>query len=149
MRYVLILSISGDTYSLKSTPNDWEHFMAVLFTFRVFGTNRLRGSRLRNIFRISFWCLTCGLNSGLTSNNPTHYLLHYGDKTNHTFGKTFTNLKIPRSLYMPSHEYKYLNFDLLLRHFKTLLWHLHAILLWKLLQHALRHTYLPLVKMTI
>ena len=29
-------------------------------------------------FYISFWCLTWGLNSGLTSNKPTHCLEDYG-----------------------------------------------------------------------
>ena len=39
------------------------------------------GSRRKNIFIFSFWCLTWGLNSCLTSNKPTHYLLDYGDFT--------------------------------------------------------------------
>ena len=54
-------------------------FMAILFTLRVFARNLLRESSRINIFIFSFWCLTCDLNSGLTSNKPTHYLLDYGD----------------------------------------------------------------------
>ena len=51
-------------------------FMAFIFTLRVFARNLLRGSRWRNIFfHISFWCLTWGLNLGLSSNKPTLYLL--------------------------------------------------------------------------
>ena len=67
---------------LKSTPNDrflknfsWQF----PFTFRVFAKNPLRGSCRRNIFIFSFWCLIQGLNSGLTSNQPTNYLLDYYD----------------------------------------------------------------------
>ena len=64
--------------------------MAILFTFRDFDRNLLRVSRRSNIFIFSFWCLTLGLNSDLTSNKPTHYLLDYGDFklfTNYTFRK--------------------------------------------------------------
>ena len=45
--------------------------MAILFTLRVFVS--------RNIFIFSFLGLTCYFHSGLMSNNPTHYLLAYGD----------------------------------------------------------------------
>ena len=44
MLCVLILYISGGTYSLKSTPNDRffeKLFMAILFTLRVFARNLL------------------------------------------------------------------------------------------------------------
>ena len=56
---VLILYISGGTYSLKSTSNDRfeKLFMAILFTLKVFARNLLRGNRRRNTFRISFRCL--------------------------------------------------------------------------------------------
>ena len=60
MLCVLILYISGGTYSLKSTPNYRffkKLFMEILFTFRVFARNLLRGNRQRNIFHILFWCL--------------------------------------------------------------------------------------------
>ena len=70
--------MSGGTYSLKSTPKDKifeKLFIAILFTLRVFARNLLRESRWRSIFIFSFWCL----NSGLTSNKPTDYLLDYGD----------------------------------------------------------------------
>ena len=42
-----------------------------------FSKNLLRSSR--QFFIILFWFLAWGLNSGLTSNKPTHYLLDYGD----------------------------------------------------------------------
>ena len=82
MLCVLILYISGGTYSLKSTPNDRfveKLFMAILFTLRVFARNLLRGNRRRNTFRISFWCLAWDSNPGFSSNKPTHYLLDHGD----------------------------------------------------------------------
>ena len=78
MLCVLILYISGGTYSLKSTPNDKlleKLFMAILFTLRVFARNLLRGNRRWNTFRISFWCLAWDSNPGFSSNKPTHYLL--------------------------------------------------------------------------
>ena len=74
--------MSGGTYNLKSTPNDRfieKLFMAILFPPRIFVRNLLRGSRRRNIFIFSFWCLSWDLNSDLTSNKPTHYLLYYRD----------------------------------------------------------------------
>ena len=82
MLWVLILFISGGTYSLKSTPNDRffeKLFTPILFTLRVFARNLLRGNRRRNTFRISFWCLAWDSNSALSSNKPTHYLLDHGD----------------------------------------------------------------------
>ena len=78
MLRVLILYISGGTYSLKSTPNDRffeKLFMAILFTLRVFARNLLSGNRRSNTFRISFWCLAWNSNPGFLSNKPTHYLL--------------------------------------------------------------------------
>ena len=33
----------------------------------------------KEIFHISFWCLTCDTNQGFTSNKLTHYLLYCGD----------------------------------------------------------------------
>ena len=51
-------------------------FMAILFALR----HLLKGNRLRNTFRILFWCLAWGSNPGFTSNKPTHYyLLELGD----------------------------------------------------------------------
>ena len=82
MLCVLILYISGGTYSLKSTPNDRffvKLFMAILFTLRVLARNLLRGNRRRNTFRISFWCLAWDSNPDFSSNKPTHYLLDHGD----------------------------------------------------------------------
>ena len=60
MMCVLILYISGGTYSSKSTPKDRffeKLLMAILFTLRVFARNLLRGNRQTNIFRILFWYL--------------------------------------------------------------------------------------------
>ena len=74
MLCVLILYVSGGTYSLKSTPNDRffeKLFMPMLFTLRVFARNLLRGNRRRNTFRISFWCLAWDTNPGFSSNNNT------------------------------------------------------------------------------
>ena len=82
MLCVLILYISGGTYSLKSTPNDRflrNFFMAGWFTLRVFARNLLRENRRRNTFRISFWCLAWDWNPGFSSNKPTHYVLDHGD----------------------------------------------------------------------
>ena len=50
---VLIFYMSGGTYSLKSILGDWFFkylFMAILFTFTVFVSNLLIGSRWRNIY---------------------------------------------------------------------------------------------------
>ena len=44
-----------------------------------FVRNLLTWSCRRNIFTFSFWYLTWGLNSVLTSNKPTHYLLDNGN----------------------------------------------------------------------
>ena len=55
MLCVLILYISGGTYSLKvdSERQIFEKlFMAILFTLRVFARKLLRGNRQRNIFHI-------------------------------------------------------------------------------------------------
>ena len=86
MLCVLILYISGGTYSLKSTPNDKifeKLFMAILFTLTFFARNLLRGNRRRNTFRISFWCQAWDWNPGFSSNKPTHYLLDHGDFNEH------------------------------------------------------------------
>ena len=51
------LYIRDGTYGLKATPNDRcfeQHFMAILFTFRDFARNLLRGSRRRKIFVFYF-----------------------------------------------------------------------------------------------
>ena len=76
MLCVLILYISGGSYNLKSTPNDRFHGNFLL-TLRVFARNLMRANRQRNIFHISFWCLTWHLNLFLMSNKLTHYLLDY------------------------------------------------------------------------
>ena len=69
--------MSSGTYSLTSTPND--RFLRSFF-MAVFARNLLRWNRRGNIFfHISFWCLTCDMKSGFTSNKPIHYLLDHGD----------------------------------------------------------------------
>ena len=72
--YVLVLYISVGNYSLKYTQKP---YMTILFTIRGFGRNLLKWSRQRNIFPYLLLfevCLIWGLNRGLTSNEPTHYL---------------------------------------------------------------------------
>ena len=76
-----ILYLNGETYSLKSTPNDRileKLFIAILFTLRVFVRNMQRGNCRINTFCILFWCLAWDSNPGFTSNKPAHYLLEYG-----------------------------------------------------------------------
>ena len=72
---------------LKSTSNDrflWNFLMTILLTLRVFVRNLLNGSRQNKysffIFRFAEYDLSWGLKSGLVSNNPTNYLLDYGEK---------------------------------------------------------------------
>ena len=82
MLCVLILYISGRTYSSKSTPNDRfleKLFMAILFILRVFARNLLTRNLRRNTFCILFVCLVSSSNPGFISNRPTLYLLEYGD----------------------------------------------------------------------
>ena len=60
------------TYNLKSTPNDRffeKFFLAILFTFRVFAKNLLRGNRRRNTFCIFI------LMSGLGFERPGFFYL--------------------------------------------------------------------------
>ena len=74
--------MSGGCYSLKLTPNDRllrSFFMAILFILRFVARNLLKESRRRNIFKFSFWCLPWDLNSVLTFNKPTRYVLYYGE----------------------------------------------------------------------
>ena len=59
-------------------------FMVILFIYlRVFARNLLRGSQRRNIFIFHIFSFKSNLilNSCLTSNKPTHYLLDYDDFT--------------------------------------------------------------------
>ena len=65
MLCMLILYLTRQTYSLKSTPN---------YRF------------LRN-FLCLFWYLTWGLNRDFTSNKPTHYLIYYSDCEFNTLAK--------------------------------------------------------------
>ena len=68
---VLILYINGGTYSLKSTPNYMIFFEAIDGNLEF-----LPYICWEEI--VLFWCLAWGSNPG-TSNEPTHYLLDYGD----------------------------------------------------------------------
>ena len=123
MLCVLILYISGGTYSLKSTPNDRfeKLFTTILFTLRVFARNLLRGNRRRNTFRISSWCLAWDSNPGFSSNKPTHYLLDHGDfnhSTNHSISflsarniSIFLKLWIQMSRLMNQTHFKWYEFD--------------------------------------
>ena len=81
MLCVLILYISGGTYSLKSTPNDsfWETFHGNFIYYKSFCQKSAERNRRKNTSRIWFWCLTWGSNPGSSSNKPTHYLLDHGD----------------------------------------------------------------------
>ena len=87
MLCVLILYISGGTFSLKSTLNDKfleKLFMTILFNLRVFAKNLVKGNRRRNTFRISFWFLAWDSYPGYSNNKLTHYLLDHGDFTSDT-----------------------------------------------------------------
>ena len=97
MLCVLILCISGGTYSLKSTPNDRffeKLFIVILFTLRVSARNLLRGNRRRNNFHILFWCLAWISKTAFSYNKPTHYLLNHGVFVVNNFEKfTLYNLQ--------------------------------------------------------
>ena len=80
MLCVLVLYISGETYSLRSTLNDGffeKLFMAVLIFSQSFCQKSAEKKSPQKCFL--FWCLVWGSNPGFTSNKPTHYLLDYGD----------------------------------------------------------------------
>ena len=82
--YVLIVYMSNQTYSLKSTPkkNFWEKFHENFsFTLPVFSEICWEIIAEELSFHIPFClrCLISGLNRGLISNKPTHYLLDDGD----------------------------------------------------------------------
>ena len=84
--YVVCVNFKYEGRDLRcKVDSEWQIFekvfTAILLTFRVFDRNLQRGSRRRIIFHISFcWkYLTWGLICGLKSNNPTHYLLDYGN----------------------------------------------------------------------
>ena len=83
MSCVLILYISGGTYSLKSTPNDrlfGETFHGNFIYSASFcqkSAERKLPKKYFSFFHISFWCLTWDMKTGFTSNKPTLYLLDY------------------------------------------------------------------------
>ena len=77
-----VLILSSRAYSLNSTMNERflrSFFMVILFILTVCTRYQVKGIPWRNIFIFSFWCLTWGLSSGLTSNKLIHYILDYGD----------------------------------------------------------------------
>ena len=79
---VLILYMNGGTYSLKSIRNyrflrnfSWQFNLLSAFLPEICW--ELVAEEI--FFHISIWHLTKGLNLGLTSNKPAHYLLDYRD----------------------------------------------------------------------
>ena len=85
MLCVLILYMSGGTYSLKSTPNDRflfieKLFMAIFIYFQSFcqkSTERKSPKKYFLYFVFDAW--PGARTQAFASNKPTHYLLDYGD----------------------------------------------------------------------
>ena len=79
MLCALILYVSGETYSLTSTPNEifFRNFTWQFCLIPEFLPEICWEDVAEEIF--AFWCLNWGLNRGFMSNKPTHYLLEYGD----------------------------------------------------------------------
>ena len=78
MLCALILYMSGETYSLKSTTNDRffdKLFMAILFTLRVFCQKSAERKSLKKYFFYFVLMSNLGLEPGLY----VLYLLDYGD----------------------------------------------------------------------
>ena len=82
MLHELIIYISGRIYSLKTTSNGnflrnfpWEFYLLPVFLPEIFWKEAAEEIFLFLYFL--FWCLTWGLNRGLTSNKPAYYLLDY------------------------------------------------------------------------
>ena len=80
----LILYVSGETYSLTSTPNDRFFLRNFLMAGFIYSSSFCQKSTERKwpkkyfLFHISFWCLTWDPNAAFTYNKPTHYLLDNG-----------------------------------------------------------------------
>ena len=76
MLCALILQVSGEAYSLKSTPNDKflrNFFMPGFYLLSEFLPEICWEEMAEEIFfHISFWCLTCDMNPGFKSNKPIH-----------------------------------------------------------------------------
>ena len=82
MLYALILYVSGETYSLTSTPNDRflrNFYIACLLFSEILPEISKKEIAEGVFFHILFWCLTCDTNPGFMSNKPKLYLLDYGD----------------------------------------------------------------------
>ena len=81
MLCVLILYISGGTYSLKSTPNErffWETFHGnFIYSQRFSQKSAERKSPKKYFFCILFWCLAWDSNPGFSSNKPSSNLYSY------------------------------------------------------------------------
>ena len=79
---MLILYVSGVTYSLKSTPNDRffkKLFVSILFTLKSFCHKFADRKSLKKYFSYFVLMFGLGLEPWLSSNKPTHYLLDHGD----------------------------------------------------------------------
>ena len=79
---MLILYISGGTYSLKSTPNDRffeKLFMAIFIDSQSFCQKSAERKSPKKYFSYLIWCLAWESNPGFSSNKSTHYLLDHGD----------------------------------------------------------------------
>ena len=74
MLRAFIVYASDETYNLKLIPHDRN----ISWQFRLLSETKSPNKYIFTFFSL-FWCLTCGLNSDLTSNKLTHYLLDYGD----------------------------------------------------------------------
>ena len=85
MLFVLILYISGGTYSLKSSPNDrffWETFHGNFIYSQCYcqkSAERKSPKKYFSYFVLMLCCLAWNSNLGFLSNKPTHYLLDHGD----------------------------------------------------------------------
>ena len=79
----------------------WETFSWQFYLLsRVFARNLLRGNRRRNTFRILFWCLAWGSNSGFTFNNPTQYILDFKPKKYFLYFLSMSGLRLGPWLYV-------------------------------------------------
>ena len=83
--------MSGGTNSLKSTSNDIRNFSRQFYLLTEFPPQICWKEDAEEIFSY-FYCLTCGLNSGLMSNKPIQYILDYDDFTSRPAAK-FKHLK--------------------------------------------------------
>ena len=82
MLCALILYMSGGTYSKSRllTTDFWGTFHGNFIYSQSFCQKFAERKSIKKYFFIfSFWCLIWGLNPGLMSNKPPHYLLDYDD----------------------------------------------------------------------